>query len=52
MAPDSSSTPSSPNGIVVAPDMGFALVAVPARPIWRLPLHADGNVTKARFSAP
>ncbi len=38
----------SPNGIVVAPDMGFALVAVTrANQIWRLPLHADGGVTKA-----
>jgi gluconolactonase len=38
----------SPNGIVVAPDMGFALVAVTrANQIWRLPLHADGSVTKA-----
>jgi len=38
----------SPNGIVVASDMGFALVAVTrANQIWRLPLHADGGVTKA-----
>ena len=38
----------SPNGIVVAPDMCFALVAVTrANQIWRLPLHADGSVTKA-----
>ena len=38
----------SPNGVVVAPDMGFALVAVTrANQIWRLPLHADGSVTKA-----
>jgi gluconolactonase len=38
----------SPNGVVVAPDMGFALVAVTrANQIWRLPLHADGGVTKA-----
>ena len=38
----------SPNGIVVAPDMSFLLVAVTrANQIWRLPLHTDGSVTKA-----
>jgi gluconolactonase len=38
----------SPNGIVVAPDASFLLVAVTrANQIWRLPLHADGSVTKA-----
>jgi gluconolactonase len=38
----------SPNGIVVAPDSSFLLVAVTrANQIWRLPLHADGSVTKA-----
>lgn len=44
----------SPNGIVVAPDMSFLLVAVTrANQIWRLPLHPDGSVTKAStFSHP
>jgi gluconolactonase len=38
----------SPNGIVVAPDASFLLVAVTrANQIWRLPLHSDGSVTKA-----
>lgn len=38
----------SPNGIVVAPDLSFVLVAVTrANQIWRLPLHRDGSVTKA-----
>lgn len=38
----------SPNGIVVAPDLSFVLVAVTrANQIWRLPLHGDGAVTKA-----
>jgi gluconolactonase len=38
----------SPNGIVAAPDLSFLLVAVTrANQIWRLPLHADGSVTKA-----
>jgi gluconolactonase len=38
----------SPNGIVVAPNAAFLLVAVTrANQIWRLPLHADGSVTKA-----
>ena len=38
----------SPNGMVVAPDMSHLLVAVTrANQVWRLPLHADGSVTKA-----
>jgi gluconolactonase len=38
----------SPNGIVVAPDLSHCLVAVTrANQVWRLPLHADGAVTKA-----
>jgi gluconolactonase len=38
----------SPNGIVVAPDASFLLVAATrANQIWRLPLHSDGSVTKA-----
>ncbi|ONG58033.1 gluconolactonase [Pseudoroseomonas deserti] len=42
----------SPNGIVVAPDASFLLVAVTrANQIWRLPLHADGSVTKASIFA-
>lgn len=38
----------SPNGIVLAADESHLLVAVTrANQIWRLPLHADGSVTKA-----
>lgn len=38
----------SPNGIVVAPDLSHVLVAVTrANQVWRLPLQADGAVTKA-----
>ena len=38
----------SPNGLVVAPDMSFVLLAVTrANQIWRVPLQADGGVTKA-----
>ncbi|MCK8786107.1 SMP-30/gluconolactonase/LRE family protein [Roseomonas sp. NAR14] len=38
----------SPNGIVLLPDRSAVLVAVTrANQIWRLPLHADGSVTKA-----
>ncbi|MBE9607295.1 SMP-30/gluconolactonase/LRE family protein [Acetobacteraceae bacterium H6797] len=38
----------SPNGIVLAADGTHLLVAVTrANQIWRLPLHADGSVTKA-----
>lgn len=38
----------SPNGIVLAADGSHLLVAVTrANQIWRLPLHADGSVTKA-----
>ncbi|MFL1463800.1 SMP-30/gluconolactonase/LRE family protein [Roseococcus sp. DSY-14] len=38
----------SPNGIVVAPDLSFLLVAATrAQQVWRLPLQGDGAVTKA-----
>jgi gluconolactonase len=38
----------SPNGVVVAPDMSHVLIAVTrANQVWRLPLQADGAVTKA-----
>jgi gluconolactonase len=37
----------SPNGIVVDPEMTHVLVAVTrAQQIWRIPLHANGSVTK------
>ncbi|WP_160121199.1 SMP-30/gluconolactonase/LRE family protein [Rhodovarius lipocyclicus] len=42
----------SPNGIVVAPDLSYVLVAVTrANQVWRLPLHKDGSVTKAGIFA-
>ena len=38
----------SPNGIVVSPDGAVVFVAVTrANQVWRIPLQADGGVTKA-----
>lgn len=38
----------SPNGLVVLPDLSAVLLAVTrANQIWRIPLQADGGVTKA-----